>query len=40
MSAGFLYSQMPAPTLLPAFWHFENFVLFHPMNEVPGYDGR
>jgi hypothetical protein len=40
MSASFLYSQMLAPTLLPAFRPFESFVLFHTIDEVPGYDGR
>jgi hypothetical protein len=40
MNAGFLYSQMLAPRLLPAFRRFENYVLFHTMDEVPGYDGR
>jgi len=38
MNVNFLYSQMLAPTLLPAFRPFENFVLFHIIDEVLGYD--
>jgi hypothetical protein len=40
MSTGFLSSWMLAPTLLPAFGRFENHVLLHTFDEVPGYDGR
>jgi hypothetical protein len=39
MSVNFLYSQVLAPTLLPAFRPFENLVLSHIIDEVPGYDG-
>ena len=40
MSVNFLYSPMLAPTLLPAFRPFENFVLLHTIDEVTGYDGQ
>jgi hypothetical protein len=40
MRINFLYSQMFALALLPAFTPFANFVLFHTVNEVSGYDGR
>jgi len=39
MSVNFLYFQTLAPALLPAFRPFENFVLLHPIDEVPDYDG-
>ena len=40
MSVNFLYSQPLDPTVLPAFRPFENFVLLHTIDEVPGYDGQ
>ena len=40
MSIKFLYSQTLTPKLLPTLRPFENFVLLHTIDEVPGYDGQ
>lgn len=40
MSIKFLQSQTLASALLPAFLPFENFILLHTIDEVPGYDGQ
>ncbi len=40
MSSNVLYAEIVAHMLLPAFRPFENFVLFHTIDEVPGYDRR